>query len=180
MYRVLIVDDEPNILSALRRCLARIDVTLLDGEPLKVEAFTSPEAAIERCEEQDFDIVMSDYRMPEMNGVEFLTQIMESQPTAPRIIISGYADRTALIAAVNDAQLTRFIEKPWDDEALHRAVTSILGGAKNRPTKPASAYAEAHADRHLQRLEEENPGITHVDLDDNGGINIGDFDDDDR
>ena len=133
MYRILIVDDEPNILNALRRCLARIDVTLLDGEALKIETFTSPEAAVERCEEQEFDMVISDYRMPSMNGVEFLTHLMESQPEAPRIIISGYADRKALIAAVNEAQLTRFIEKPWDDKALHSAVVAILGGVQESP-----------------------------------------------
>lgn len=170
MYRILIVDDEPNILSALRRCLARIDVTLLDGEALKVETFTSPEVAIERCEEQDFDLVISDYRMPAMNGVEFLTHLMETQPRAPRIIISGYADREALIAAVNEANLTHFIEKPWDDDALHRVVSSILGGARNQTDRPAAAYVGTSLGTHLQRLEEDCPGITHIDFADNGGI----------
>jgi response regulator RpfG family c-di-GMP phosphodiesterase len=53
---------------------------------------------------------MSDYRMPTMNGVEMLSRMMESQPNAPRVIISGYADRSAIIAAVNDVHLIRFIE----------------------------------------------------------------------
>src|SRR5512141_3003631 len=118
MYRVLLVDDEPNILSALRRCLARIDVSQLDGEALQFETFTSPQAAIERGEEQDFDLVISDYRMPAMNGVEFLSRLMETQPNAPRMIVSGFADRDAIIAAVNEVHLARFIEKPWDEEAL--------------------------------------------------------------
>lgn len=164
------VDDEPNILNALRRCLARIDVTLLDGNALKVETFTSPASAIERCEEQDFDLVISDYRMPSMNGVEFLTHLMETQPRAPRIIISGYADREALIAAVNEANLTHFIEKPWDDELLQRVVTTILGGARISTGRSTPGYVGANSDRHLQRLEEDCPGITHVDLADNGGI----------
>ena len=166
MYRILIVDDEANILSALRRCLARIDVTLLDGEPLKVEAFDSPEAAIERCEEQDFDLVMSDYRMPSMNGVAFLTRLMDTQPKAPRIIISGYADREALISAVNDANLTHFIEKPWDDEVLHRVVSNILGGRRHG----VRSSVKSNSDRALRWLEEECPGITHIDLADDGGI----------
>jgi len=101
MYRVLLVDDEPNILSALRRSLSAIDARRLDGEALRFETFTSPEAAIQRCDEEDFDLVISDYRMPSMNGVEFLTRVMELQPSVPRMIISGYADRDAIISAVN-------------------------------------------------------------------------------
>lgn len=128
MYRVLLVDDEPNILSALRRSLAAIDARQLDGEALHFEAFTSPEAAIQRSDEADFDLVISDYRMPSMNGVEFLARVMELQPAVPRMIISGYADREAIIAAVNEVNLTRFVEKPWDDDALRQAVVSILGG----------------------------------------------------
>ena len=128
MYTVLLVDDEPNILSALRRSLAAIDVRQLDGEALRFEMFTSPEAAIKRCEEEDFDLVISDYRMPSMNGVEFLARVMELQPSAPRVIISGYADREAIISAVNEVNLTRFVEKPWDDDALRQAVVSILNG----------------------------------------------------
>ena len=170
--RILIVDDEPNILNALRRCLARIDVTLLDGSALKVETFTSPESAIERSEEQDFDLVISDYRMPSMNGVEFLTRLMDTQPRAPRIIISGYADREALIAAVNEANLTHFIEKPWDDEVLHRVVSTILGGGSNRTGRSGSRFVGGNSDRHMQRLEADCPGITHIDLADNGGIVI--------
>src|SRR5487761_2083925 len=107
MYRVLLVDDEPNILNALRRSLASIDAGRLDGEALKFDLFASPEAAIERCEEAEFDLIISDYRMPSMNGVEFLIRLMDTQPSVPRVIISGYADRDAIIAAVNEAQLTR-------------------------------------------------------------------------
>lgn len=134
MYRVLLVDDEPNILSALRRSLAEIDAEELDGDALTFEAFTSPEAAIERSDEQDFDLVISDYRMPSMNGVQFLARMMESQPSAPRMIISGWADREAIIAAVNEVNLARFLEKPWDDTALRNAVVSVLGnkGAQRR------------------------------------------------
>jgi len=132
MYRVLLVDDEPNILSALRRSLATIDARKLDGEALHFETFTSPQAALGRCDEQDFDLVISDYRMPSMNGVEFLSRLMEMQHAMPRMIISGYADREAIIAAVNEVHLTRFLEKPWNDDDLHQAIVSILGQAAPR------------------------------------------------
>jgi DNA-binding NtrC family response regulator len=161
MYRILLVDDEPNILSALRRCLAGIDVRQLDGDVLQFETFTSPQAAIERAEEEDFDLVISDYRMPSMNGVEFLSRMMQVQPNAPRVIISGYADRSAIITAINEVHLTRFIEKPWNDEELRQAVVSILG-----KTGAAAANPAADDDTLLERA-------------DDGGIVIGpgDFDD---
>jgi two-component system probable response regulator PhcQ len=133
MYRVLLVDDEPNILSALRRSLAAIDVRQLDGEALRFEMFTTPEAAIERGEEQEFDLVISDYRMPSMNGVEFLLCMMKIQPAAPRMIISAFADRDVIIAAVNKVHLIRFIEKPWNDHDLREAVVSILGNGNAKP-----------------------------------------------
>ncbi len=170
MYRVLLLDDEPYILNALRRCLTSIDADQLNGEALRAEAFTSSDAALERCEECEFDLVITDYRMPAMNGVEFLIRLMDIQPEVPRVIISGFADRGAIIAAVNEAQLTRFIEKPWDDRELQRAVITILAGASKR-----SAVAGAHAlnsDRQLRRLEMECPGITQVERAEDGGILI--------
>ena len=159
MLRILLVDDEPNILSALRRCLSRIDVRKLDGEALQFESFTSPEAAIERSEEQDFDLVISDYRMPTMDGVQFLSRMMECQAAVPRMIISGFADRSAIIAAVNEVQLIRFIEKPWNDDELRQAVVSILRGKG-----PVAEKTPAHD--------------WDVERDDNGGIAIGHFDQD--
>jgi len=177
MYRLLLLDDEPYILNALRRCLTGIDARRLDGEALALEVFTSPEAAIARCDEQDFDLVISDYRMPSMDGVEFLSRIMEMQPSAPRVIISAYADRDAIIAAVNEAHLTRFIQKPWDDDELRNSVVAILAGARKAARKsPRSrdfaAAAAPDADRELRRLEQDCPGITHLEQDEDGGIMI--------
>lgn len=169
MYRILLVDDEPNILSALRRSLASIDVTRLDGEAPKLQAFTSPEAALEHCEEHEFDLIMTDYRMPTMDGVQFLTRLMDIQPSTPRVIISGYADRDAIIAAINEAQLTRFIQKPWDDNELREAVIFILSNAH----KKSKASGFQSSERHLHSLEEECPGITQIEKDDGGGIWIG-------
>lgn len=159
MLRILLVDDEPNILRALRRCLASIDVREIDGEALGFEMFTSPEEAIERSEEQDFDLVISDYRMPSMNGVEFLARLMAIQPSAPRMIISGYADRSAIIEAVNEVHLSRFIEKPWNDDELRRSVVSMLGGQRHAATK---------------RSGSNDPVGGLVDRDDDNGIWISD------
>jgi two-component system probable response regulator PhcQ len=174
MYRLLLLDDEPYILNALRRCLTSIDARDLDGEALALEVFTSPEAAIARCDEQDFDLVVSDYRMPSMDGVEFLSRIMEMQPSAPRVIISAYADRDAIIAAINEAHLTRFIQKPWDDDELRKSVVAILTGARNKAQKTSGNDGAGRMlddpGRQLRRLEQECPGITQLDQDEDGGI----------
>lgn len=168
MYRVLLLDDEPNVLKALRRCLATIDPDRLDGEPLRIDAFSLPADALHCCEEETFDLILTDFRMPRMDGVEFLTRVIALQPNAPRVIISGFADRDAIIAAINEAQLTRFIEKPWDDATLQQAVVTILGGNTSQRVR---AFADtAIADRERDRLEEESPGITEVNRDEDGGI----------
>jgi len=173
MYRVMLVDDEQNILNALRRCLTLIDATQIDGDALHVEMFTSPEAALERGEERDFDLVLSDYRMPSMNGVEFLTRFMKLQPEVPRVIVSAFADRDAIIAAINETNLSRFIQKPWNDDELRATVTAILG-AKGKRKAPGN-----HGDSQLRSLEQECPGITHVERGEDGGIVI-DLDDDEE
>jgi len=165
----MLVDDEQNILNALRRCLALIDATQIDGDAIVVETFISPEAALARGEERDFDLVLSDYRMPSMNGVEFLTRFMRLQPDVPRVIVSAYADREAIIAAVNETNLSRFIQKPWNDDELRATVTAVLGGKGK--TRTSASQGE------MRSLEQECPGITHVERDEDGGIVI-DLEDD--
>lgn len=170
MYCVLLLDDEANVLNALRRSLASISADQLDGEALRIEAFTSAQAAFDRCEECDFDLVITDYRMPEMNGVEFLMRLMDIQPTVPRAIVSGYADRSAIITAVNEAQLTRFIAKPWDDHELQQAVVAILTRT-NKRRADTSAH-KMNRESQLRRLEADCPGITQVTTAEDGGIVI--------
>ena len=170
MYRVLLLDDEANILRALRRNLASIPSSRLGGEALIIEVFTDPNAALDRCEDMQFDLLVSDYRMPEMSGVEFLARSIASHPNTPRVIVSGFADRDAIIAAINEAQLTRFIEKPWVDAELQRTVVAILTSQGGRIA--GKFAAEASAQRERDRLEQESPGITEVDWNPDGSISI--------
>lgn len=122
----MLVDDEPNVLSALRGLLAAIDARQLEGEASLFDVFTSPEVALLRADEQNFDLGFSDYRMPLMSGVEFLADIAELQPSASRVIVSGNANRQAIVAAVNELNLMGFGEKPWNDQELRKTVVSIL------------------------------------------------------
>ena len=117
-----------------------------------------------------FDLLVSDYRMPEMSGVEFLARSIASHPNTPRVIVSGFADRDAIIAAINEAQLTRFIEKPWVDAELQRIVVAILTSQGGRIAGKFAAEASAQQER--DRLEQESPGITEVDWNPDGSISI--------
>jgi DNA-binding NtrC family response regulator len=154
----------------LRRNLASIPSSRLGGEALIIEVFTDPNAALDRCEDMQFDLLVSDYRMPEMSGVEFLARSIASHPNTPRVIVSGFADRDAIIAAINEAQLTRFIEKPWVDAELQRIVVAILTSQGGRIA--GKFAAEASAQRERDRLEQESPGITQVDWNPDGSISV--------
>jgi two-component system, probable response regulator PhcQ len=177
VYRVLLVDDEPNVLNALRRCLSFINVDMLGGEGLRVETYSSAEQALERLESEDVDLIISDFRMPEMSGVEFLTRAIELQPHVARMILSGYADREAILASINETQVSRFLCKPWDDGELRNLVATTLvqsriireALAKAAASKAAASERIAVASE-LNRLESEYPGITRIQRAEDGGI----------
>lgn len=109
--KILFVDDETNVLKSLRRLLIDEEYEILTAESGK-EALDVIEA------EQPMHIVISDYRMPEMNGVDFLKQVCERWPETIRIVLSGYADTASVVEAINDGQIYKFIAKPWNDDEL--------------------------------------------------------------
>ena len=111
MYRIMIVDDEPSILSSLERVLKK-------GDDWDIETYDSAADALQRAQTTIFELVISDYRMPEMDGVDFLRAIRKLQPEAMRIILSGFTDLEALLGAINEAEIFRYICKPWDNREL--------------------------------------------------------------
>ena len=112
MIKILCVDDEKNVLKALRRLF-------MDEENYEIFVAESGAEGLEiLADEGDIRMVISDYRMPEMNGVEFLSQVYEKWPQTMRIVLSGYADTAAVVEAINLGQIYKFIPKPWSDEFL--------------------------------------------------------------
>ncbi|MEW6165547.1 MAG: EAL domain-containing protein [Pseudomonadota bacterium] len=107
---ILIVDDEASILSALRRLLRREGYAIL--------AATSGTEGLELLAAHEVGVVISDARMPEMSGAEFLGRAREMHPDTVRIMLSGYTDLAAVTSAVNRGELFRFLAKPWDDAEL--------------------------------------------------------------
>lgn len=116
--RLLLVDDEPNILSALRR--------LLRGDGYVIVDETDPLAALQRLKHEDFDVIVSDQLMPELTGVEFLHHARLLRPHSVRIVLSGYTELDTVISAVNEGAIFKFLTKPWDDEQLHGHIATAM------------------------------------------------------
>ncbi|WP_073524346.1 HD domain-containing phosphohydrolase [Pseudomonas fluorescens] len=115
---VLLVDDEESILNSLRR--------LLRGQPYEVVLATSGAQALEIMTTRPIDLVMSDARMPGMDGATLLAEVHRLYPATSRILLTGYADLTTIIKAINDGQIHRYISKPWNDEELQLVLQQTL------------------------------------------------------
>lgn len=118
--KILCVDDERNVLKSLRRLF-------MDEEDYEILIAESGEEGLEVLrDESDISLVISDYRMPGMNGVDFLSQVFERWPDTIRIVLSGYADTAAVVEAINLGRIYKFIPKPWNDEELKGNVAMAL------------------------------------------------------
>lgn len=117
--RILFVDDEQSVLKALQRMLVDDDFTVLTA--------TSGQEGLEVLErEKEVQIVVSDFRMPGQNGVDFLREVRNRRPETVRIVLSGYADAGAIVAAVNEGQIYKFIPKPWNEDDLRVTLDNAL------------------------------------------------------
>jgi DNA-binding NtrC family response regulator len=105
---LVIVDDEEMVLASLRSFLE------LETE-YNIQSFTSPDDALDYAEKGTVDVVVSDFLMPKLNGIELLGRFSTIHPHAPRILLTGYADKESAIKAINDIGLFQYIEKPWDN-----------------------------------------------------------------
>lgn len=116
---VLLVDDEENILKSLQR--------LLMDEDYDIETATSGEAALEKLKTLDkTGLIISDQRMPGMNGAEFLGRSQEFAPDAVRILLTGYSDINATIDAINRGGANRYLSKPWNDDELVQTIRDAV------------------------------------------------------
>lgn len=178
MSRILIVDDEEAILKALHRLLRIAPCTYGNRNfTLVVDTCASPLAALELLGQTDYDLIISDYRMPGMDGVEFLKAAKAIQPDAARLILSGYADLNALLRAVNEVGIERFVGKPWNDYELMSAIAQSLAHhellLENRQL--ADLVRLEMGDKtpeqlEFERLEAMEPGITEVNWGPDGSV----------
>jgi DNA-binding NtrC family response regulator len=108
---IVLVDDEDMVLTSLK--------SFLDLETdYEVVTFKSVKKALDHIANNEIDLVISDYLMPEMDGIKFLARVREIKPEVPRIILTGYADKENAIKAINEVGLFQYIEKPWDNDDI--------------------------------------------------------------
>jgi response regulator RpfG family c-di-GMP phosphodiesterase len=164
---ILLVDDEPNVLKALSRLF----------KDYHLSTAGSSEEALLMAEKLQFDLVITDYKMPGINGVDFLILFKRMQPDAIRIVLSGFADLEGVQHAINDAEVFRFINKPWSNMEITHVVKNGL--AHRRMLLENRALADqvraqqkllAEKDAIIKALEAEEPGITKVNWTEEGSI----------
>src|SRR3954464_11723122 len=112
-HTILVVDDEPDVVKSVKDLL-RLDYKVLGA--------TTAEDGLKLMEENQVDVVMTDQRMPETTGVEFLSHVKGPHPEATRLLFTGYADIRAVIDAINQGNVYRYITKPWDPDELQTII----------------------------------------------------------
>jgi len=120
---VLILDDEEMVLTSIRSFLE------LETD-YEIVTFTSASEALEYTKKNKINLVVSDYLMPDMDGISFLAKMKEIDPNATRIILTGYADKENAIKAINDVGLFQYIEKPWDNDNLKLVIRNGIDKQK--------------------------------------------------
>lgn len=150
--RLLLVDDEAPVTAALHRALRR-----RFGKRLDISIENDPQAALARLRASRFDIVLSDLRMPVVDGVTLLTLVSAMQPQSVRMLLTATADFQTAQRAINDAGLFRYLTKPWTEAELIAHFESALvqvGHAQEGVLPPQEAER--------RRLEALEPGLTEV------------------
>lgn len=115
---LLLVDDEKNILRSLRR--------LLRSDGYTIHTASSGKEGLEILKEHKICVILSDMRMPEMSGAEFLAKVKEQYPKVVRLMLSGYTDINSVTDAVNQGAIFKFLTKPWEDDEIKLCINEAF------------------------------------------------------
>ena len=140
---VLYVDDELNNLVSFKAVFR-----------IKYNVFTaiSAEEAIKVLHEHAINIIITDQRMPQMTGVEFLESILDEFPDPIRILLTGYADMNAVIDAVNKGKIFHYLSKPWNEEELDLTITRAFDVYKQKMDEKEKTYKLSLSNDQLEFL----------------------------
>ena len=116
---VAVVDDEEMVITSVRAFLS------LETD-YDIHGFTDPEEAARFLETHPIDVVVSDYLMPKLNGIQLLGKAKQLQPEAARVLLTGHADKQSAIQAINEVGLFQYLEKPWDNSQLLLVIQSAI------------------------------------------------------
>lgn len=160
--RILIVDDEAHVISALTRSLSE--------EPWEVIGAASAEEALQIMAGESFKVVLSDERMPGMDGAAFLGIVRERYPETVRMMLTGHASVEATMRAVNKGEIYRFFTKPWNDIELKLAIRSAVEKFDLEEENRRLLKTVRRQSQEIKYLEQHYPGITQVRKDSKGAI----------
>ena len=141
---LLFVDDEASILTSLRR--------LFRPQGYRILLANSGAEGLEVLEREEVDLVISDMRMPEMDGAQFLSAVRERWPRVVRLLLTGYADMDSTIAAINDGGIQRYIAKPWNDNDIGLIVSDAIERARLEDENARLLELTAQQNEELQQL----------------------------
>lgn len=117
---ILLVDDEEDI----RESLKALFETCLEG--VQVEVAAGGQAALDLLDSRPIDVIITDYKMPGMNGLEFLARAQKKAPTVPRILVTAFPDLEIAIRAINEANIENFFTKPFEPDQVLNVVRTLL------------------------------------------------------
>lgn len=163
-HAILIVDDEEHILNSLCRSLRKLPVSLLKA--------TSGEEALKLLSAREVSLIISDYNMPRMNGLDFLKQVNELYPHILTIMLTGQAEMEVAVEAINEAGVYKFILKPWNDDELRVTLMRSLESLDLLNERNRLLCKVKRRDTILEELERKHPGITKVDRDEEGYLRL--------
>jgi two-component system, probable response regulator PhcQ len=160
--KILIVDDEPGVIEALRR-------SFMD-DPYQIYSAQNGEEGIEILSNHKIKVVISDEMMPGMSGAEFLATVSSRFPAVVRIMLTGHASLNAAIKTINKGEIYRFFTKPWDDLELGFSVRSAVEKYDLEEENRRLLNIVKNQALNLKLLEKEFPGITQLEYDEKGRI----------
>ncbi len=163
-HKILLIDDEQPILNALTRVFHNSSYELFTA--------TSAEQALGFLERNNIDLIICDYQLGGMNGIDFLENISKDNPDIINILLTAHADLDMAIDAINRAVLYKFIMKPWNDNNLLITVRRALEQRDLIIENKRLMNEIKKRDIYIKQLEKESPGITDIKRDDSGNIII--------
>lgn len=161
-HTILIVDDESNFLSSMRRALRK--------EPYALVTAKNGVEALEVLENQEVSLVLSDYMMPEMDGLTLIKQIHGKYPHILSIMLTALSEIDIAMQAINDAGVYKFILKPVEINSLRVTLQRALESLDLIAEKEGLLQKVKNRDAILQKLEQQYPGITKVERDADGYV----------
>ena len=148
---ILCLDDEANVLKSL--------VRLLRQYKFDVNVSTSGHDALEKMQKKQFDVVISDMRMPQMSGAEFLAQAKKIAPDTQRILLTGFSDLESTVSAVNEGGIHAYVQKPWQNDHL---ISVIKSAVEKFRLKKQNEILQAHVNLQNQQLKELNSNLEQL------------------